>query len=402
MPFGIPNPVAGSLGGAASALPGVAGDVSKEALGGVAGWLESGIASAAGSAFSELEKLVNNSAGSLSFYGSSWWAAKVAGPGGLWATMVVIAATVMLGGVVLAVIGGAVSGDPMAALRAVMFEVPRSVFGIATVVALTSALAGVVDWASAAVLPSVAPNFGRWFAASTPLGFFSSFIELLALAGAVLTWVELVIRDGLVFFLVALSPVVLAVRVWPPAAGAWRRFVELVVALIAAKFVIALALALGAAALSASSPSGKWSAAGQGSGAALLLLAAFSPFVLLRMIPHVEAAAAAHGISRAPLRAAQAGMGTAATALVGAAALSRLAQPSAASMGSPGEAGSGRRRAVRGWRRLRRSGRRSGSGPDRCCRWWRPPRTTRPKVCRPGPKPDAPGDGPGPGGEGAG
>jgi hypothetical protein len=343
--------------------------------------------------------LVNNSAGSLSFYGRSWWASKVAGPGGLWATMVVIAASVMLGSVVLAVIGGAVSGDPMAALRAVMLEVPRSVFGIATVVALTSALAGVVDWASAAVLPSVAPNFGKWFAASTPLGFFSSFIELLALAGAVLTWVELVIRDGLVFFLVALSPVVLAVRVWPPAAGAWRRFVELVVALIAAKFVIALAMALGAAALSASSPSGKWSAAGQGSGAALLLLAAFSPFVLLRMIPHVEAAAAAHGISRAPLRAAQSGVSTAATALVGAAALSRLAQHGAPSIGSPGDDGGGQGGAGAGVTPAPWLGPQVGIRPGSLLSLVEATSHDSPKGLPPGPKP---GGAPGSGGEGAG
>jgi len=43
-------------------------------------------------------------------------------------------------------------------------------------------------------------------------------------------------------------------------------------------------------------------------GASLMLLAAFTPFVILRLIPIVEAAVVAQGISRSPARAAQTGM----------------------------------------------------------------------------------------------
>ena len=160
-----------------------------------------------------------------------------------------IALAVLLGCLVLAVIQGAFSGDPMMAVRATIVEVPRSIFGMATVVALTGVLVTVVDGASAAVLPNVGANFGDWFAKSGVTGFFGSFVAGLVLLGALLTWVELVVRQGLVFLLVALSPMALAVRVWPAAAGLWRRFVELGVALIVSKFVIALALALGSDAL---------------------------------------------------------------------------------------------------------------------------------------------------------
>ena len=198
---------------------------------------------------------------------------------------------VLLGCLVLAVIQGALAGEPMVALRAAVVEVPRSIFGMATVVALTGVLGGMVDSASAAVLPAVGSNFGAWFAKTDPAGFFGAFVELLVLLGALLTWVELVVRQGLVFLLVALSPMVLAVRVWPAAAGVWRRLVELGVALIVSKFVIALALALGSDALAGSVGSGRGaSLTAMTTGAGLMLLAALSPFVLLRMLPGVEAA----------------------------------------------------------------------------------------------------------------
>jgi hypothetical protein len=48
--------------------------------------------------------------------------------------------------------------------------------------------------------------------------------------------------------------------------------------------------------------------AGLMGGAVLMGLAAFTPFVLLRLLPILEVAVAAQGISRSPVRAAQAGM----------------------------------------------------------------------------------------------
>src|ERR1700733_10551566 len=147
--FGIPDPLPILLPGLldpTSALGG--GGVLGGLFDGLGGLIERGIASAARSAFDQLESLVNNSAGSISFGAKSWWAAKVdTGAGGLWPTMLSISVAVLLGCLILAVIQGALSGDPMVAVRAVAVEVPKSVFGMATVVALTSALVSVVDGA---------------------------------------------------------------------------------------------------------------------------------------------------------------------------------------------------------------------------------------------------------------
>jgi hypothetical protein len=90
----------------------------------------------------------------------------------------------------------------------------------------------------------------------------------------------------------------------------WRRLCELAVALIASKFVIALALALGLAALGGGGPNpgdtgtqAGVDTAGLLTGATLMLLAAFSPFVLLKLVPVAEAALVAQGVSRSPMRA---------------------------------------------------------------------------------------------------
>ncbi|MCU4186453.1 hypothetical protein K6U06_18945 [Acidiferrimicrobium sp. IK] len=312
--FGIPNPlnlIPGLLGG------GGGGGVLGGLLGGLGGIIQGWIASAVTSAVDELEKLVNNSAGSISFSGGSWWGTKVTGSGQLWATVTSIALAVLLGCLILAVIRGALAGEPMTMLRAAAVEVPKSIFGMATVVALTGVLSGIVDSASTAVLPSVGANFGSWFSKADPAGFFGSFVELLVLLGALLTWVELVVRQGLVFLLVALSPMVLAARVWPAAAGVWRRLVELGVALIVSKFVIALALALGSDALAGSVTQGHGaSLTAMTTGAGLMLLASLSPFVLLRMLPGVEAAVAAQGISRMPARTAMTAVSTATSVML--------------------------------------------------------------------------------------
>jgi len=135
------------------------------------------------------------------------------------------------------------------------------------------------------------------------------------LLGAILVWIELVVRSSLIYLLMAAAPLTLAARVWPAARGAWRRLAELGLALIVSKFAIALALGLGAAALAGGGPkSGDLGTqagmdlAGMLTGASLMLLAAFTPFIVLRLLPIVEGAVIAQGISRSPARAAQGGM----------------------------------------------------------------------------------------------
>jgi hypothetical protein len=115
---------------------------------------------------------------------------------------------------------------------------------------------------------------------------------LLAAVAAVVIWIELLLREVALYAVVLFFPLALAGLVWDPARSWARKLAELLAALIFAKFVIVAVLSLAAGGLAAGGqPDG-----GFGSvlaGAALLVVAAFAPFLLLRVISVMEVAAAA-------------------------------------------------------------------------------------------------------------
>jgi hypothetical protein len=124
-------------------------------------------------------------------------------------------------------------------------------------------------------------------------------ISFLLIIGSVLLWLELVVRAAAIYVAVFFMPLALACYVWPATTAIAKRTVELLAALILSKFVIVATLSLGVAALH-----GRPSADNAVVGSAILLVAAFAPFCVLRLVPIVEAGAIAHleGMSRRPLR----------------------------------------------------------------------------------------------------
>lgn len=114
---------------------------------------------------------------------------------------------------------------------------------------------------------------------------------LLVVAGSLLLWVELLVRAAAVYAAVLFLPMALASLVWPAVAHWCRRLVDTLIALVLSKFVIVAILSLAVSAVGAGSGT---SLASVLAGAALLLLAAFSPFTLLRLIPMIEAGAVHH------------------------------------------------------------------------------------------------------------
>ena len=102
----------------------------------------------------------------------------------------------------------------------------------------------------------------------------------------------------------------------------------------------------------------------------MFLLAAFAPFVILRLFPAVEAATVARGISRAPARATQ-------TALLSALTVTRLAgvaQAAAPSAAGPAATPIAARRRRHDGTRARPAGRPTGPGAALP----HPPRAARP------------------------
>jgi hypothetical protein len=125
-------------------------------------------------------------------------------------------------------------------------------------------------------------------ASSLPVGipgFAALLLDLAAVIGALVLWFELIVRDAILALLLALSPVVVAASLWRPARRLALRLAETFIAVALAKFVVVVALAMGASAETSSSPTVVIT------GIAVVLLAVFAPFALLRVVPLLEVSA---------------------------------------------------------------------------------------------------------------
>jgi hypothetical protein len=123
--------------------------------------------------------------------------------------------------------------------------------------------------------------------------------------GALAIWLELVLRATAIELAVFFMPLALAGLVWPATAHWAKRLIEVLVALMLAKPIIVGALCLGGSAFQDTrDPSAAVN------GVSILLMAAFAPMALLKLIPLVEVSAIAHleGLSSRPFQAAERGM----------------------------------------------------------------------------------------------
>ena len=122
-------------------------------------------------------------------------------------------------------------------------------------------------------------------------------IALLVAVAAFVLWIELLIRAAAVYVAVLFLPLALATLVWPAVSHWCRRLVETLAALILSKFVIVATLSLAAGAVSSGTAGTGAHGAGFSAvlaGGALLVMATFVPFAILRLIPAVEAGAVTH------------------------------------------------------------------------------------------------------------
>jgi hypothetical protein len=246
-------------------------------------------------------------------------AAWFAGSGSPYATVRTVAVTLLLGFVLLGLLQGLLAGDANAMLRRVVSDLPFAVLGMIATTVIVAKLLDLTDALSTAVLGQSGgqavdflSGFGVQVTGATQ-GFAAVLLGIVAVLAAFFVWVELMVRSVLVYVLVALSPLAFAASVWPVAKGIVRKLAELLIAIILSKLVVCIAISVGVAALAGNQNS---TAPANGSGdpgaslgalfvgTAVLGLAAFAPFMLLKLIPVAEAAIAAQGISRSPARAA--------------------------------------------------------------------------------------------------
>lgn len=230
--------------------------------------------------------------------------------------MVGLGALVLMPMLLVATIRALVTQDLSQLLRSFFVYLPVAILGTFVAVHLTQALLGITDGMSAAVARGVAGDVSRIFdsvggvlSRSTPpttpgVPSFAIFLgALLLIVGSFFVWLELLIRSAAVTVAVFFLPLILAGLVWPAAARWTRRLIEILVALILSKFVIVAVISLATAALAQPGEGGFGTVMG---ASALMVMAAFSPFVLLKLMPMVEGASIDHlqGVGRRPLHAA--------------------------------------------------------------------------------------------------
>jgi hypothetical protein len=223
--------------------------------------------------------------------------------------MAAIAALLTLPFLFAAAIQAVMRSDLALLGRAALGYLPLSMLAVAIAAPLTTLLLAASDQMSS-VVSAAAGNAGGHFLDSAGLKiagiatfarapFFAFLVGLFTVAGTLTLWLELLMRQAAVYVIVLMLPVVFASLVWP-ARRVWAiRATELLVALILSKFAIVAVLALGGAALDHGLGSG---VAGLLAGLVLVLLGAFAPWALLRLLPLHELASGAVGSLRAEAR----------------------------------------------------------------------------------------------------
>ena len=185
---------------------------------------------------------------------------------------------------------------PLALLLAVV-AIQIVILSLSATDAMSDAVAGGTSADVTSLLTGVTSGLVASAADPTIASFVLLLISLLIAVAAFVLWLELLIRAAAVYVAVLFLPLALATLVWPAVSHWCRRLVETLAALILSKFVIVATLSLAAGAVSSGTAGSGAHGSGFSSvlaGGALLLMATFVPFAILRMIPAVEAGAVAH------------------------------------------------------------------------------------------------------------
>src|SRR5580698_6424481 len=185
---------------------------------------------------------------------------------------------------------------PLALLLAVV-AIQIVILSLSATDAMSDAVAGGTNADVSSLLTTV--TSGLVSSASNPsvASFVLLLVALLVAVAAFVLWLELLIRAAAVYVAVLFLPLALATLVWPAVSHWCRRLVETLTALILSKFVIVATLSLAAGAVSSGTAGTGTHGSGFSAvlaGGALLVIATFVPFAILRMIPAVEAGAVAH------------------------------------------------------------------------------------------------------------
>jgi hypothetical protein len=285
------NPIcqAGSIGGS------VASAGFESILNGISQWVASGA-----------EWLLNQIGDVLSAtttvdVGASWFRTH-------YGQMTALAGVVVLPLLLASTLQAVVRQNPSQLIRTFLVQLPLAlvlavvaiqivILSLSATDAMSDAVAGGTNADVSSLLTTVTSGLVSSAADPSIASFVLLLVALLIAMASFVLWLELLIRAAAVYVAVLFLPLALATLVWPAISHWCRRLVETLAALILSKFVIVATLSLAAGAVASGTAGTGSHGAGFSSvlaGGALLLMATFVPFAILRMIPAVEAGAVAH------------------------------------------------------------------------------------------------------------
>jgi hypothetical protein len=204
--------------------------------------------------------------------------------------LLVLAPLLMMVGLLVSTMQALRHGDASSLWRVYFGVAPACVAGIFLAKPLTVLVLEAVNQLSSSAASSVASHTSDLVSAfsslstSTP-GFGLFILAIAVVIGTWLLWCELLLRTVVLSLLLVLVPVIVPLSTFPSLRRLGWRLAETFLAVASSKFLIVIALTLGLDELQGSSASEIVE------GAVTILLATFSPFVLLRIIPFVEQSA---------------------------------------------------------------------------------------------------------------
>jgi hypothetical protein len=233
--------------------------------------------------------------------GAAWFQAH-------YGAMTALAGVVILPLLLLSTLQAVLRRDPGQLVRSFLVQLPLALLlGVVAVqivvlcLSATDAMSDAVAGGTGADVTSLLSGLTTGLAAAaadpTVASFVLLLLALLVAVAAFVLWLELLVRAAAVYVAVLFLPLALATLVWPAVSHWCRRLVETLAALVLSKFVIVATLSLAAGAVSSGTAGTGDHGSGFSSvlaGGALLVIATFVPFAILRMIPAVEAGAVGH------------------------------------------------------------------------------------------------------------
>jgi uncharacterized membrane protein len=241
--------------------------------------------------------------------------------------MAQIAALMGLAMLLLAVLEGLAQGNAALLGRVVLVNLPLAFIATSVAYAVVQLLLVATDGMSHAIASASHDNSARFFktaiaglgeaggeagkevdgagginptgavegqaAGTVAVPLFVTFLAaIIGAFAAFMVWLELLMRDAAIYVVALFMPLALAASIWPRWTGALRRSGELLVVVIGSKFVIVSIISLAAGLIAESESRVEHILA----ASALMLLACFAPFVLLKLVPFAEGAmSAAYG-----------------------------------------------------------------------------------------------------------